>query len=301
VLIKLQDATGDKKQRLEEKLGKLQEKHLQIFANGDHLRAKRVPEESNGDKQTKKSKRMQKMCVDGDEMKLHHHKHVNFQQQLFVGGVEGNGDSGMQAQQQKRLDKEEKRKYRELVKAARDMLKKKRSEEKNIISTESFDLAQEGWPVAVQQVFLDGNNMLFVPDYLRTKTLQSGRHSAENALSSLARELGVKLKISTHVMYDSTTTIAASDKFIISSARPRYETSDDALVEIAKHAGPIPNALSSCLFVTSDRGLRLRLKQLGAQVIKPKQWFAYAFQRINAEEETPFEDMSQMLQKFDVK
>jgi rRNA-processing protein FCF1 len=195
---------------------------------------------------------------------------------------------------EKKIAKEEKHKQKEIKKAEKQVEKERKRQEKEFISGEDADLEQ-GWPSSIEKVYLDGNNMLFVPSYLRNKCLKRSRKSAEKSLSQMAIQVGNQLNLElTHVMYDATTNRENGDTFVVSSARPTYETSDDALVEIAKQAMNVD--LDSCLFVTSDRGLRLRLKQVGAKVIKPKQWFKFAFNKINANEENPFENIDQMLE-----
>ncbi|KAL0484190.1 lin-41 [Acrasis kona] len=91
-------------------------------------------------------------------------------------------------------------------------------------------------------------------------------------------------------MYDLTKTVHSSETFVRSSARPQYDTSDDALVEIASKA----ENPEKILFITSDRGLIERLKEVGAKVAKPKPWFNVAFSLINKAEQK-FDNLNDML------
>ena len=60
-------------------------------------------------------------------------------------------------------------------------------------------------------------------------------------------------------------------KFMVRSANPNYETSDDALVDWA--GGLSASDLANSLFVTSDRGLLIRLLEKGVtKLMKSKVW-----------------------------
>jgi rRNA-processing protein FCF1 len=175
--------------------------------------------------------------------------------------------------------------------------KKRRQEEREVRkqTNQQQDVnLEDEWPREIQNLYLDGNNMLFVPSYLRYLRLKRSKTIAEIVLSNLAREFSLRQQIShTHVMYDSTDITEMSDTFAVSSARPDFNTSDDKLVEIAKQAN-MNVTLDSYLFVTSDRELSVRLRQVGAKVIKPKYWFQFTFQIFNRDNE--FESLDQMLE-----
>jgi len=90
-----------------------------------------------------------------------------------------------------------------------------------------------------------------------------------NFFSSLVKGLE-----SVFIIFDYTSsvyekTVGVNTKFTITSARPQFTTSDDALVSVAEK---IPMKDRS-LFVTSDRGLCSRLLALGSKVVKPKIFF----------------------------
>ncbi len=297
---KIEKSDGEKKKKLEKRLNKLQEE--QIVSSLEHMG---IDKENNGvqveepkekhicrDRAKCLNNRINKITIKMENASEEHKKKLEkrlakLRQQLL------GGEKPKKERKQKKLDKKQRK----------ECDKKRKREERQIVPiTDSFDLEQ-GWPSSITKVYLDGNNMLFVPTYLRNKTLNKGRNAAENALSHMAMELGTKENVATHVMYDSTSTTYESERFSITSARPTHESTDDALVEIAKQvsdAGIDQDSLDHYLFVTSDRELRSRLVEQGAKVIKPKQWFKYAFERINDDEEKKFEDVSQMLKdKFD--
>lgn len=133
----------------------------------------------------------------------------------------------------------------------------------------------ESIPVAVewsnvQRVFLDGNNMLFVPAELRTLTLKHARRTAELRLNQLAREFQQQKGIP-HVtlLFDNTHLNEQDELFLLKSSRPEFATSDDELVSFAQiYQGP------QFVFVTSDRELRERLSAFGVTLEKPGRWFA---------------------------
>jgi len=124
-------------------------------------------------------------------------------------------------------------------------------------------------------VYLDGNNMLFVCSSLRSLVLKRQMKLAEQILVSLARKFALKLNLAKCVLiFDDTDKHEESDSFVVCSARPRLPTSDDALVEWATSS---QRALSPAgIFVTSDRELCVRLSEVGASLVRPKEWFKSA-------------------------
>jgi len=68
--------------------------------------------------------------------------------------------------------------------------------------------------------------------------------------------------------------------FYVKSARPQFSTSDDALVDWAATVDK-----EKSLFVTSDRGLRERLSNLGCnELMKTKNWFELVKKTIGEKE-----------------
>jgi hypothetical protein len=158
-------------------------------------------------------------------------------------------------------------------------------------------LIEGSWPAGVTHLFLDGNNMLFIADRLRHLTLnRSTRHKAEHCLSRIAEAFtramnlkGVRPLSQTVMIYDSirqsqcsskdiintegASTTTATTRFIVCSARPSYTTSDDQLVAWAQADSDLAK---KSIYVTSDRGLKDRLKEAGAFIVKPKGWLLQA-------------------------
>jgi hypothetical protein len=137
------------------------------------------------------------------------------------------------------------------------------------------------WPTQVTRLYLDGNNMLYVAAPLRSKAIHRREMaSAEIALSSFAFEFTKLLPtaVNTTMVFDSAsgpvTRSYGGDNFQILSAKPAFDTSDDALVHWAKENAEA-HVLS--MVVTSDRGLQKRLAELpGVVLVKPKVWMEFA-------------------------
>jgi hypothetical protein len=205
---------------------------------------------------------------------------------------EENANINLTREERRQKRKEHKKQHKD-KKQLKTKRKEQRKKGRSKQSSDSFDLEEQGWPSQITHLYLDGNNMLFVPKSLRELTLTGNRGDSEQLLSDMAREFSTRQQLAfVNVMYDSTVNTLSSDTFVVSSARPTKQTTDDALVEIAKQG---VSDLDCTLFVTSDRELRFRLKQAGAKVIKPKQWFKCAFDKINVGREHPFENIDQML------
>jgi len=169
------------------------------------------------------------------------------------------------------------------------------------------------------QIFLDGNNMLFVTNALRHNTLSGKRAKAEQMLATAALTFGQLVGINTEIVFDSTALPRAStdgiesvetvplngttlppvgrkgvfqsgNSFMVSSAHPQFGTTDDKLISWARlnissagssstSASPNPN--SGVLVVTSDRALAGELGSLGITLMKPKMWFSLFCSLVN--------------------
>jgi predicted RNA-binding protein with PIN domain len=126
------------------------------------------------------------------------------------------------------------------------------------------------------QLYLDGNNMLFVDDILRKLCLNKNVAGAAKKLSEAVEIYSKQEKLNTILIFDILKECFEKDedgvKFQVCSARPDFETSDDALVEWA--GGLSASAMESILFVTSDRALQTRLIRKGAKyLMKSGVWF----------------------------
>ena len=137
------------------------------------------------------------------------------------------------------------------------------------------------WPAHIRTLYLDGNNMLFVEDAIRKLVLGRKNKLAEQVLAELALEFAKVIgTFNVILIYDSTNQISTQDavaqngntiKFSVVSSTPEFTNSDDALVAWSEKLG---DKVGECFFVTSDRGLQVRLSQNGVENIsKTKRWF----------------------------
>jgi len=144
------------------------------------------------------------------------------------------------------------------------------------------DSQSASFPKDTVKLFLDGNNMMFVLEPLRSLTLNHKRLAAEAAIASVATRFAEVMKLKECVLvFDDTKKVFndTSKNFSVICARPSFPTSDDLMVDLvekARNSGDVSLDLSKWLFVTSDRELRARLTQLGASVMSPKEWFFWA-------------------------
>eukprot|EP01080_Neovahlkampfia_damariscottae_P010711 gene10711-3333_t len=120
----------------------------------------------------------------------------------------------------------------------------------------------------IKELFIDGNNMLYIYNTLRKLVLGKQRNSADQLLVNFFKAFHEKVNFQkTIVMYDDTKLKEWSENnFTLLCARPNYKTSDDYLVELASK-GLKPESM---LFVTSDVELKQRLLKYNVQLSGPK-------------------------------
>lgn len=144
----------------------------------------------------------------------------------------------------------------------------------------------------ITDLYLDGNNMLYICSFLRELVLRRRRgqnnNVVEQLLGQIAKEFGKAKMLKKVVMiFDSTRLkIEENDfgfEYILCSARPEYKTSDDRLVDWAKENEESNNNNNS-IYVTSDRELCRRLKETGVRIIAPKRWLIFAANTISGQE-----------------
>ena len=144
------------------------------------------------------------------------------------------------------------------------------------------------WPSNINRIYLDGNNMLYVEDHIRKLVLSRKTKEGEETLARIAAKFSESLDAKEIILiFDNTrftyqynvTAKSGVASFKVISAAPKYATSDDALVDFTE----IFNAeeLVTSLFVTSDRGLQVRLSEAGINnIMKTKKWFTFAKEHI---------------------
>jgi len=181
-------------------------------------------------------------------------------------------------------------KTRDNKKRGREEGEWKAKKKPKIEEVDTIELSTAVWPVEIQRLYIDGNNLMFMTQFLRQLTLNGSRHMTEIALSELARLLQEKLGIPfVHVLFDKSThqleSYAVSrghESFVVSSSRPIFSTADDQLVHIANQMKQ-SDGTSYSLFVTSDRELRQRLQQENGKIIGPKRFLQFVFESLNTE------------------
>jgi hypothetical protein len=147
--------------------------------------------------------------------------------------------------------------------------------EEDVVGDPAFTVLSD-WPDNISHLYIDGNNLLYIAKNIGNMTIKRKGSKAQEILigsfelfSSLVKGLESVFIIFdyTQSIYDKT--IGENTKFTIRSARPQFNTSDDALVSEAEKI----ERKERSLFVTSDRGLCSRLVSLGTTVVRPKIFF----------------------------
>ena len=114
---------------------------------------------------------------------------------------------------------------------------------------------REDWPVNIEQVYLDGNNMMFVIDSLRRLCLNRAGQKTERALGEIAAAWNEQLRIpKMDLIFDSTNQVGLIGSVTVSSAKPQHRTTDDMLVELARRPENREKNTRT-IVVTSDRAL----------------------------------------------
>ncbi|CAF2867991.1 unnamed protein product [Rotaria sp. Silwood2] len=134
---------------------------------------------------------------------------------------------------------------------------------------------RDDWPRDIEQVYLDGNNMMFVVDSLRRLCLNRSGKKTERALGEIASAWNEQMHIPyVELIFDSTHQLDQIGTVKISSAQPKYRTTDDMLVEITQQPENHEKNKRT-IIVTSDRGLAALLQHEGCLVVKSYNWFAH--------------------------
>ncbi len=118
---------------------------------------------------------------------------------------------------------------------------------------------RDDWPANIQQVYLDGNNMMFVVDSLRRLCLNRAGKKTERAIAQIAAAWNEQMHIpNVELIFDSTRQLDQIGSIKVSSAQPIYKTTDDMLIEIARRTDN-QEKNKHTIVVTSDRGLAVHV------------------------------------------
>jgi hypothetical protein len=143
-------------------------------------------------------------------------------------------------EKQKKVKRERKHKNPEQPK------KERKPREPKEVKPQVQCVEYEEIPSTIQRVYLDGNNMLFVEGSIRGLTLNRKRKAAEHVIADIAqRHAELCNRFETVLVYDQTSwsldaKVGSGNQtysFTVLSASPKYDSSDDALVDWAKNLG----------------------------------------------------------------
>ena len=113
----------------------------------------------------------------------------------------------------------------------------------------------EDWPTNIEQVYLDGNNMMFVVNSLRRLCLNRAGQKTERAIGEIASAWNERMRVpNVELIFDSTRQVDQIGTVKVSSAQPKYRTTDDMLVELARRPDN-QGKNKRTIVVTSDRAL----------------------------------------------
>lgn len=147
-----------------------------------------------------------------------------------------------------------------------------------VAKTAHLKLPSDGiWPVEIVRIFVDGNNMMFLTSGLRNLTLQKRFNQTEQALATIVETFSAHVTITSVLLFDGTKTNSSKtlpngSSITVTSARPQFPTTDQALIHWAKNN---PNDVKNSLVVTSDRALSGELKLYGMELVKPSEWLNF--------------------------
>ncbi|UJR21603.1 hypothetical protein I4U23_024685 [Adineta vaga] len=136
---------------------------------------------------------------------------------------------------------------------------------------------QNDWPNDIEQVYLDGNNMMFVIDTLRQLCLNRASQKTERAIAQIANAWNEQMCIpNVELIFDSTHQLDQIGSIKVTSAHPTYSTTDDMLIDIARRTHNHEKNKHT-IIVTSDRARHtgILLKHEGCQLVKSYAWFAH--------------------------
>lgn len=198
-----------------------------------------------------------------------------------------------EARELKRGSKQKERKNKGNDDEKAKLKEQKRAEKKLAKEAEKNQLKAFVLPENITSVFLDGNNMLFVVNALRSKVLRRNMKEAEQMLESMTKawvDANPQLK-SVTLIFDDSRVAKYSERFNVVSARPHFPSSDHALIYWAQNASAAEKP--SIAVFTSDRALKSQLESAGVQVFKSKVWFYAASNSLRCvedEEKTNVDD-----------
>jgi len=165
--------------------------------------------------------------------------------------------------------------------------KKKRTEEENlflVVAENAF--VTQLWPENITHLFVDGNNLFYLTAGLRMLSIQRSRRETERVLAEITETFISTQNLETVLIFDNSSlktkkTLPNQSTFEVTSAKPNFGTSDEALVHWAKNN---PNIAPRTLFITSDKALGGELALTGAKVARSGVWMGYVKRTLTGED-----------------
>jgi len=121
-----------------------------------------------------------------------------------------------------------------------DDMRQRNKKFREIGNTAHVQLTKDGpWPTQFKRIFVDGNNLMFLTNGLRKLTLQKKFREIENVLASITEHFSENTKITAILIFDGTPTnsqktLPNGSSLTVTSARPEFPTTDQALIHWAK-------------------------------------------------------------------
>ena len=126
------------------------------------------------------------------------------------------------------------------------------------------------WPADIEQVYLDGNNMMFVVNSLRRLCLNRAGKKTERALGEIAAAWNEHMHIpNIDLIFDATRQVDQVGSVRVASAQPKYPTTDDMLVELARRPDNHEKNKRT-IIVTSDRALAALVRRKNVRLLRSK-------------------------------
>ncbi|CAF1271321.1 unnamed protein product [Didymodactylos carnosus] len=251
--------------------------HLLKEANGEVAMVKKFLLEEQNKNEEKKESPTEKKPHAASQEALSANDLADLEK-LQNGGVRGNPFKILkifhECNNSVELTAEKCRQHKEQRKKAQEEREKKHELINDTQNSYHTVAEKNDWPTHVTNVYLDGNNMMFVVDSLRRLCLNRQGKKTEKAIAEIASAWNEQMNIANlNLIYDSTRQLASVGTVHVQSAHPTFQTTDDMLIDIMKKRDKEIN--EHTVVVTSDRYLAAQLITVGCILVKPYHWFAH--------------------------
>ena len=113
------------------------------------------------------------------------------------------------------------------------------------------------WPDYIEQVYFDGNNMMFVVDVLRRLCLKREGNRTQRAIGEIAAAWNEQMHVPhVELIFDSTDQTDPIGSVRVTSAKPTYSTTDDMLLDLVRDKSAKNR---HTVVVTADRALAIQV------------------------------------------